>query len=591
MFKIKLDKGQTKEVSKEAFWHTSSHVLAQAVKRLFPEAKLAIGPAIKNGFYYDFGVEKPFNEEDIKNIEEEVSKIVKEGYEVEHSEIDRKKLEKIYKENGEKYKLELLEEIEGDKISIYKQGEFFDLCKGPHLDSIKPIKAFKILSTSAAYWRGDENNDTLQRIYGISFPKKSMLDEHLNLIEEAKKRDHKKLGKELRLFELLPEGPGFPFYLPNGMKVKNALFGYLRKLLAEYGYEEIETPIMLNKELWLRSGHWEHYKENMFTTEIENKDYAVKPMNCPGGLLVYNTKQWSYKELPVRLSEFGKVHRYEKSGELNGLLRVSAFTQDDAHVICTKDQIEQEIDSILEIVKETYSRFGFKYTVELSTRPENSMGSDEDWEAATEALRKALDNNNIEYEINEGDGAFYGPKIDLHLIDALGRSWQCGTIQLDFQMPENFDVTYIGEDGNKHRPVMIHRAILGSLERFLAQLIEHFAGAFPTWLAPNQVSIIAIGEDQKEYVKELQKGFTHKGIRTVIDIRDEKLGYKIREARLQKIPYMLVIGKEEQDNDEVSVRSRDLGALGKMKTEEFVSKVKEEIDNYNLHSIFKKEEN
>lgn len=586
MFKIKLEQGKTKEVSEEAFWHTSSHVLAQAVKRLFPDAKLGIGPAIKTGFYYDFGVERPFNDEDIQKIEEEMKNIVKEGFEVSHEEIDREELKEVFEKAGEKYKLELLDELEGDKISIYRQGEFLDMCKGPHIESVKPIKAFKLLTTSAAYWRGDEKSDTLQRIYGISFPKKSMLDEHLALLEEAKKRDHRKLGKELRIFELLPEGPGFPFYLPNGMKIKNALFGYLRKLLAEYGYEEIETPIMLNKDLWLRSGHWDHYKENMFTTEIENKEYAVKPMNCPGGLLIYNTKKWSYKELPVRLSEFGKVHRYEKSGELNGLLRVSSFTQDDAHVICTEDQIEQEIDSILEIVKETYSRFGFKYSVELSTRPENSMGSDESWEKATNALKEALDNKKIKYEINEGDGAFYGPKIDLHLIDALGRSWQCGTIQLDFQMPENFDVTYIGEDGQKHRPVMIHRAILGSLERFLAQLIEHFAGAFPTWLAPNQVSIIAIGEDQKEYVQKLQKEFIEKGIRTIVDIRDEKLGYKIREARMQKIPYMLIIGKEEQEDGEVSVRSRDLGDLGKMKIEDFVNKVKEEIEEYSLNSKF-----
>ena len=588
MFKIKLEKGKTKEVSEEAFWHTSSHVLAQAVKRLYPKVKLGIGPAIKTGFYYDFGIDKHFNDEDIKKIEEEMKNIISEELDVVHEEIDRKDLEKIFEENGEKYKLELLSEIEGDKISIYRQGEFIDMCKGPHIDNVKYIKAFKLLTTSAAYWRGDENNDTLQRIYGISFPKKSMLDEHLELLEEAKKRDHKKLGKELRIFELLPEGPGFPFYLPNGMKIKNALFGYLRKLLAEYGYEEIETPIMLNKELWLRSGHWDHYKENMFTTEIEDKDYAVKPMNCPGGLLVYNTKMWSYKELPVRLSEFGKVHRYEKSGELNGLLRVSAFTQDDAHVICAKNQIRQEIDSILEIVKETYSRFGFKYTVELSTRPEDSMGTDEDWEASTKALQDALDGNGIEYEINEGDGAFYGPKIDLHLIDALGRSWQCGTIQLDFQMPENFDVTYIGEDGEKHRPVMIHRAILGSLERFLAQLIEHFAGAFPTWLAANQVSIISIGEGQKEYVENLKKQFVDEGIRAVIDIRDEKLGYKIREAQMQKIPYMLIIGKEEQENGEVSVRSRDLGDLGKMKLEDFLKVFKEEIKEYSLNSKFKK---
>lgn len=588
MFKIKLEKGKTKEVSEEAFWHTSSHVLAQAVKRLYPKVKLGIGPAIKTGFYYDFGIDKHFNDEDIKKIEEEMKNIISEELDVVYEEIDRKDLEKIFKENGEKYKLELLSEIEGDKISIYRQGEFLDMCKGPHIDNVKHIKAFKLLTTSAAYWRGDENNDTLQRIYGISFPKKSMLDEHLELLEEAKKRDHKKLGKELRIFELLPEGPGFPFYLPNGMKIKNALFGYLRKLLAEYGYEEIETPIMLNKELWLRSGHWDHYKENMFTTEIEDKDYAVKPMNCPGGLLVYNTKMWSYKELPVRLSEFGKVHRYEKSGELNGLLRVSAFTQDDAHVICAKNQIRQEIDSILEIVKETYSRFGFKYTVELSTRPEDSMGTDEDWEASTKALQDALDGNGIEYEINEGDGAFYGPKIDLHLIDALGRSWQCGTIQLDFQMPENFDVTYIGEDGEKHRPVMIHRAILGSLERFLAQLIEHFAGAFPTWLAANQVSIISIGEGQKEYVENLKKQFVDEGIRAVIDTRDEKLGYKIREAQMQKIPYMLIIGKEEQENGEVSVRSRDLGDLGKMKLEDFLKVFKEEIKEYSLNSKFEK---
>ena len=587
MFEIKVH-GKTERVSKEAFWHTSSHVLAQAVKRLFPDAKLGIGPAIKTGFYYDFKVDRPFNEEDIKNIEEEMKNIIKEKLDVVHMEIPRKELEEYLKENGEIFKLELLNEIDGDKVSVYKQGDFMDMCKGPHISNVEYIKAFKLTTTSAAYWRGDENRDVMQRIYGISFPKKSMLDEHLLMLEEAKKRDHRKLGKELRIFELLPEGPGFPFYLPNGMKIKNALFGYLRKLLDEYGYEEIETPIMLNQELWHRSGHWDHYRENMFTTEIEGKAYAVKPMNCPGGLLVYNTKQWSYRELPVRLSEFGKVHRYEKSGELNGLLRVSAFTQDDAHVICTREQVEEEIDQILEIVEKTYSTFGFDYSVELSTRPDDSMGSDEDWEVSTNALKNALDNKGIEYEINEGDGAFYGPKIDLHLIDALGRSWQCGTIQLDFQMPENFDVVYIGEDGEKHRPVMIHRAILGSLERFLAQIIEQFAGAFPTWIAPNQVSIIAVGEDQKEYVKKLEQKFKEEGIRTTIDIRDEKLGYKIREAQLQKIPYMLIIGKNEQENNEISVRSRDLGDLGSFKFEEFVKVIKEEIEEYSLSSKFEK---
>lgn len=587
MFEIKVH-GKTERVSKEAFWHTSSHVLAQAVKRLFPDAKLGIGPAIKTGFYYDFKVDRPFNEEDIKNIEEEMKNIIKEKLDVVHMEMPRKELEEYLKENGEIFKLELLNEIDGDKVSVYKQGDFMDMCKGPHISNVEYIKAFKLTTTSAAYWRGDENRDVMQRIYGISFPKKSMLDEHLLMLEEAKKRDHRKLGKELRIFELLPEGPGFPFYLPNGMKIKNALFGYLRKLLDEYGYEEIETPIMLNQELWHRSGHWDHYRENMFTTEIEGKAYAVKPMNCPGGLLVYNTKQWSYRELPVRLSEFGKVHRYEKSGELNGLLRVSAFTQDDAHVICTREQVEEEIDQILEIVEKTYSTFGFDYSVELSTRPDDSMGSDEDWEVSTNALKNALDNKGIEYEINEGDGAFYGPKIDLHLIDALGRSWQCGTIQLDFQMPENFDVVYIGEDGEKHRPVMIHRAILGSLERFLAQIIEQFAGAFPTWIAPNQVSIIAVGEDQKEYVKKLEQKFKEEGIRTTIDIRDEKLGYKIREAQLQKIPYMLIIGKNEQENNEISVRSRDLGDLGSFKFEEFVKVIKEEIEEYSLSSKFEK---
>ena len=587
MFEIKVH-GKTERVSKEAFWHTSSHVLAQAVKRLFPDAKLGIGPAIKTGFYYDFKVDRPFNEEDIKNIENEMGNIIKEKLDVVHMEIPREELEEYLNKNGEIFKLELLKDIEGDKISVYKQGDFMDMCKGPHISNVEYIKAFKLTTTSAAYWRGDENRDVMQRIYGISFPKKSMLDEHLLMLEEAKKRDHRKLGKELRIFELLPEGPGFPFYLPNGMKIKNALFGFLRKLLDEYGYEEIETPIMLNQELWHRSGHWDHYRENMFTTEIEGKAYAVKPMNCPGGLLVYNTKQWSYRELPVRLSEFGKVHRYEKSGELNGLLRVSAFTQDDAHVICTREQVEEEIDQILEIVEKTYSTFGFDYSVELSTRPDDSMGSDEDWEVSTNALKNALDNKGIEYEINEGDGAFYGPKIDLHLIDALGRPWQCGTIQLDFQMPENFDIVYIGEDGEKHRPVMIHRAILGSLERFLAQIIEQFAGAFPTWIAPNQVSIIAVGEDQKEYVKKLEKAFKTAGIRTTIDIRDEKLGYKIREAQLQKIPYMLIIGKTEEENKEISVRSRDLGDLGKYKLEDFIKVIKEEIETYSLSSKFEK---
>ena len=570
------------EDGKKAYWHTTSHIMAQAIKRIYGnDVKLTIGPAIANGFYYDFEVKENISSDDFEKIEEEMKKIIKEDLPIERYSLPRDEAIKFMKEQGEDYKVELIEELpEGEEISFYKQGEFTDLCAGPHLMSTGKVKAVKILSASGAYWRGDEHNKMLQRFYGISYPKASQLEEYLNMLEEAKKRDHKKLGKELELFMIAPEGPGFPFFLPKGMVLRNVLEDFWRDIHRKNGYVEIKTPMILNEELWHRSGHWDHYKENMYTTKIDGVDYGIKPMNCPGGMLVYKSKMHSYKDLPIRAGELGLVHRHEKSGELNGLFRVRCFTQDDAHIFCLPEQIEEEISRIIKLVDEVYSIFGFEYTLELSTRPEDSMGSDEQWEMAEGALKKVLKDLNMPYELNEGDGAFYGPKIDFHIKDSLGREWQCGTIQLDFQMPERFDLTYIGEDGEKHRPVMLHRVIFGSIERFIGVLIENYAGAFPTWLAPVQVKVLPIADAHVEYANEVKARLEDVGIRVEVDDRNEKIGYKIREAQLQKIPYMLVLGDKEKEAGAVGVRSRKDGDIGAMPIDEFIAKVVEEIDTF-----------
>ena len=567
---------------KKAYWYTTSHIMAQAIKRIFPEVKLAIGPSIDNGFYYDFDVEKPFTEEDLVKIENEMKKIIKEDLAIERFTLPRDEAIKFMKEKQEPYKVELIEDLpEDEEISFYKQGEFTDLCAGPHVMKTGSIKAIKLLTTSGAYWRGNEKNKMLQRIYGISYPKASQLEEYLNMLEEAKKRDHKKLGKELELFMMTGEGPGFPFFLPKGMVLRNVLEDYWRKIHTLNGYQEVKTPVMLNEELWHRSGHWDHYKDNMYTTKIDEQDFALKPMNCPGGMLVYKSKMHSYKDLPIRMGELGLVHRHEKSGQLNGLFRVRCFTQDDAHIFCLPEQIESEIINLMHLINQVYSLFGFTYTVELSTRPENSMGSDEEWATAENALKKALEHENMEYVINEGDGAFYGPKIDFHIKDSLGRDWQCGTIQLDFQMPERFDLTYIGQDGEKHRPVMLHRVVFGSIERFIGVLIEHYAGAFPTWLAPVQVKILTISDKQKAYANKIVEKLMNEGIRVEVDDREEKIGYKIREAQLQKIPYMLIVGDKEVETNAVGVRARKDGDIGQMPIDEFICKIKAEIKEYN----------
>lgn len=567
---------------KKAYWHTTSHIMAQAIKRIFPEVKLAIGPSIDNGFYYDFDVEKPFTEDDLAKIENEMKKIIKEDLAIERFTLPRDEAIKFMKEKQEPYKVELIEDLpEDEEISFYKQGEFTDLCAGPHVMKTGSIKAVKLLTTSGAYWRGNEKNKMLQRIYGISYPKASQLEEYLNMLEEAKKRDHKKLGKELELFMMTGEGPGFPFFLPKGMVLRNVLEDYWRKIHTLNGYQEVKTPVMLNEELWHRSGHWDHYKDNMYTTKIDEQDFALKPMNCPGGMLVYKSKMHSYKDLPIRMGELGLVHRHEKSGQLNGLFRVRCFTQDDAHIFCLPEQIESEIINLMHLINQVYSLFGFTYTVELSTRPENSMGSDEEWATAENALKKALEHENMEYVINEGDGAFYGPKIDFHIKDSLGRDWQCGTIQLDFQMPERFDLTYIGQDGEKHRPVMLHRVVFGSIERFIGVLIEHYAGAFPTWLAPVQVKILTISDKQKAYANKIVEKLMNEGIRVELDDREEKIGYKIREAQLQKIPYMLIVGDKEVETNAVGVRARKDGDIGQMLIDEFICKIKAEIKEYN----------
>ena len=565
---------------KKTFWHTASHIMAQAVKRLYPETLLAIGPAIDNGFYYDFDRETPFTEEELEKIEAEMKKIVKEGLELEQFELSPGDAIDYLSKQGEIYKVELCEEHadKGEPISFYKQGEFTDLCAGPHLMTTAPVKAIKLTSCTGAYWRGSEKNKMLSRIYAVAFPKASQLEEYLNLLEEAKKRDHRKLGKQLGLFMMNEAGPGFPFFLPKGMILKNTLLNYWHELHERNGYQEISTPIILNRSLWETSGHWDHYKDNMYTTVIDEKDYAVKPMNCPGGVLVYQSEPRSYRDLPLRLGELGIVHRHEKSGQLHGLMRVRCFTQDDAHIFMTPEQIRDEIKGVARLIDEVYNLFGFTYHVELSTRPEDSMGSDEDWEMATEALRGALDDLGLEYEVNEGDGAFYGPKIDFHLQDSIGRTWQCGTIQLDFQLPLRFELEYNGADGEKHRPIMIHRVAFGSIERFIGILIEHFAGAFPLWLAPEQVKIIPVSDKQNEYADKVCQKLKAEGIRVSIDKRAEKMGWKIRQAQLEKIPYMLIIGDKEIEAGAVSVRSRKDGDLGAVPVDELIGKLKTEIE-------------
>lgn len=568
------------EGGRGALRHTASHILAQAIKRLYPEAKLAIGPSIADGFYYDIDKEVPLTSDDLEKVEAEMKKIVKENLPIERFELPRAEAIALMKEKDEPYKVELIEDLPEDAvISFYRQGEFTDLCAGPHLMSTKPVKAFKLTSLAGAYWRGSEKNKMLQRVYGTAFTKKADLDEHLAMIEEAKKRDHRKLGKELGLFMTCEEGPGFPFFLPKGMVLKNTLMEYWREIHQKAGYQEISTPIILNRRLWETSGHWDHYKENMYTTEIDGEEYAVKPMNCPGGVLVYRSEPRSYRDLPLRLGEVGLVHRHEKSGQLHGLMRVRCFNQDDAHIFMTQDQIKDEIKGVANLIDEVYRLFGFKYHVELSTRPEDSMGSDEDWEVATEALRSALDELGLEYVVNEGDGAFYGPKIDFHLEDSIGRTWQCGTIQLDFQLPLRFELEYTGADGEKHRPIMIHRVAFGSIERFIGILIEHFAGAFPTWLAPVQVKVLPISDKYADYAKKVYEELQAAGIRVEMDTRSEKIGYKIREAQGQKIPYMLIAGAKEEEEGTVSVRSRFKGDEGSRTLEAFISDIKEEIKN------------
>ncbi|OUP51253.1 threonine--tRNA ligase [Lachnoclostridium sp. An181] len=579
------------EDGKGAFRHTASHIMAQAVKRLYPETKLAIGPSVADGFYYDVDRDTPFTTEDLEKIEKEMKKIVKEALPIERFTKSREEAIAFMKERQEPYKVELIEDLpEGEEISFYKQGEFVDLCAGPHLMNTKAVKAFKLTSLAGAYWRGSEKNKMLTRIYGTAYPKKAELDEYLVRLEEAKKRDHRKLGKELGLFMMREEGPGFPFFLPKGMVLRNTLLDYWRELHKKHGYVEISTPIILNRKLWETSGHWGHYKDNMYTTVIDEEDYAIKPMNCPGGMLVYQSEPRSYRDLPMRIGELGLVHRHEKSGALHGLFRVRCFTQDDAHIFMTPEQIKEEIKGVTGLIDEVYSLFGFKYHVELSTRPEDSMGSDEDWEIATEGLKGALDEMGMDYVINEGDGAFYGPKIDFHLEDSIGRTWQCGTIQLDMQLPLRFEAEYIGADGEKHRPIMIHRVAFGSIERFIGILIEHFAGAFPTWLAPVQVKVLPISDKFADYGEKVLKQLDQAGIRAEIDLRAEKIGYKIREAQLNKIPYMVVVGAKEEEEGLVAVRSRFEGDEGQKDLGQFIDSIKKEIDEKLVRETKAKEE-
>lgn len=575
--KIILPDGSVEEAKDElrAIRHTASHVLAQAVKRLYPETKLAIGPAIDDGFYYDFDREGGFTPDDLEKLEAEMKKIVKENLALKPFVLPRDEAIKFMQEKGEPYKVELIEDLpEGETISFYQQGDFVDLCAGPHILYTKGIKEFKLTSIAGAYWRGSEKNKMLTRIYGTAFAKKEDLESYLTMMEEAKKRDHRKLGKELGLFMFAEEGPGFPFFLPKGMTLKNTLIDYWREIHLREGYQEVSTPVILSRKLWETSGHWDHYKENMYTTVIDDEDYAIKPMNCPGGMLVYKSQPRSYRDLPLRVGELGLVHRHEKSGQLHGLMRVRCFTQDDAHIFMTQDQITDEIKGVTRLINEVYSQFGFDYFVELSTRPEDSMGSDEDWEMATNGLRNALDEMGLKYIVNEGDGAFYGPKIDFHLRDSIGRTWQCGTIQLDFQLPQRFEAEYVAEDGTKKRPIMIHRVCFGSIERFIGILIEHFAGKFPVWLAPVQVKVIPVSEKSMEYAQGVYDQLKAAGIRTELDRKDEKVGYKIRQAQLEKVPFMLVLGEKEAAEGKITVRSRDKGDLGVADLSTFIADVK-----------------
>lgn len=566
------------EEGQRVYRHSTSHILAQAVKRLYPQAKFAIGPAIKNGFYYDFDVPKNFTPQDLEEIEKEMVKIIKADYPFVREEVNREEAREFFAQRGEQYKVELIEDLPPDAaVTLYRQGDFVDLCAGPHLSSTGKIKAIKLTSVAGAYWRGDERREMLQRIYGTSFPRQKELDDHLRMLEEAAARDHRKLGRELDLFSIHDEGPGFPFFHAKGMILRNELVNFWREVHTKWGYQEIKTPTILRQDLWERSGHWDHYQENMYFTKIDGENYAIKPMNCPGGILVYKNKPHSYRELPLRMAELGLVHRHELSGVLHGLMRVRSFTQDDAHIYMLPEQIKDEIIGVIELTDYLYRIFGFDYDIELSTKPEKAMGSEETWEMATEALREALEEKGLAYRVNEGDGAFYGPKIDFHLRDCLGRTWQCGTIQLDFQMPALFELEYTGADGEKHRPIMIHRTCLGSLERFMGILIEHYAGAFPTWLAPVQVQVLPITDRHLAYSRQVAERLQAVGVRVEVDDRNEKVGYKIREAQMAKIPYMLIIGDREMEEGTVSVRARSEGDMGAMGISSFQEKIQKEI--------------
>ena len=581
MAKTKID--FSSDDVRHRYRHTSSHILAQAVKKIWPEAKLAIGPAIDNGFYYDIDMEHRITEQDLLKIQKEMKKIIQANYPIERFELPRKEAIEFEKKSGEDYKVELIEDLpEGEVISFYRQGDFVDLCAGPHMDSTGQIRAIKLTSVAGAYWRGNEKNKMLQRIYGTSFPSQAELDEYLAKIEEAKKRDHRKIGKEMDLFALYDEGPGFPFFMPKGMTLRNQLENFWREEHAKRGYEEIKTPLILNEQLWRTSGHWDHYKDNMYFTKIDDDDYAIKPMNCPGSMLAYKRKMHSYRDLPIRLAEMGQVHRHELSGALHGLMRVRTFTQDDAHIFMLPEQVKDEILGVVNFIDDVYTLFGFKYHVELSTRPEDSMGTDEEWNMSETALKEAIEAKGIPYLINEGDEAFYGPKLDFHLEDSLGRTWQCGTIQLDMQMPQRFDLTYVGSDNKKHRPVMIHRVIFGSIERFIGIIIEHFAGKFPLWLAPVQVKILTVAEAFTGYAEDVAKKLEEAGLRVETDLRNEKIGYKLREARNQRVNYILIIGEREEEANTVTVRSAKIGELGAMKVDELCQKLTREVLNKDI---------
>lgn len=581
MAKAKID--FSSENVRHRYRHTSSHIMAQAVKKIWPEAKLAIGPAIENGFYYDIDMEHRITDQDLLKIQKEMKKIIQANYPIEKFELPRDEAIEFERKAGEDYKVELIEDLPEDEvISFYKQGDFVDLCAGPHMESTGQVKAIKLTSVAGAYWRGDEHNKMLQRIYGTSFPSQAELDDYLAKIEEAKKRDHRKIGKEMDLFALYEEGPGFPFFMPKGMILRTQLENFWREEHAKRGYEEIKTPLILNEQLWRTSGHWDHYKDNMYFTQIDGEDYAIKPMNCPGSMLAYKRKMHSYRDLPIRLAEMGQVHRHELSGALHGLMRVRTFTQDDAHIFMLPEQVKDEILGVVNFIDDVYTLFGFKYHVELSTRPKDSMGTDEEWEMAETALKEAIEEKGMPYVINEGDGAFYGPKLDFHLEDSLGRTWQCGTIQLDMQMPQRFDLTYVGSDNTKHRPIMIHRVIFGSIERFIGILIEHFAGKFPLWLAPVQVKVLTVAEAFTDYADIVSQKLESAGLRVETDFRNEKIGYKLREARNQRVNYILIIGEREKESNTATVRSAKIGELGEMKIDELCQKLSAEVANKDI---------